>query len=365
MSVLLTLCKLIGFIVSGGFWFYDLIFDQGTHTPEQHRKRRFIGFMLAIGFLFSLLTSGDSLSELLDIVEPKDKKEVSFWADIQAKVNKPNVSQQEMAALYCSYADTYPEGRHVNYAKTECNLSVSSALEPSVKPTPVADAAVAPAEEPAPAPAPTEPRQAFEPEMVQLPNGKWMGKYEVTIGEYMACVDDSGCKNPEWLEEGSEYNINTGSNDFYKKVGMLLNNKHYPITGVSWNDTQAYINWLNGKTKKTYRLPTEEEWFTACQAGKTTEYCGSNNLDEVAWYNGNSGNTTHPVGQKTANAWGLKDMSGNVWEWTNSVYEGEANSRVVRGGSWDIIPVGLRSAYRHGIGASFRSSSLGFRLLQD
>ena len=84
---------------------------------------------------------------------------------------------------------------------------------------------------------------------------------------------------------------------------------------MSWEDTQEFIRKLNQKTGKSYRLPKEAEWEYACKGGQETEYCGSNNIDEVAWYGnygsagGNSNQTTHPVGQKQANAFGLYDMT--------------------------------------------------------
>jgi formylglycine-generating enzyme required for sulfatase activity len=142
---------------------------------------------------------------------------------------------------------------------------------------------------------------------------------------------------------------------------MSLENKRHPMTGVSWDDTQKYITWLNEKTGKTYRLPTEEEWFSACQAGKTTKYCGGENIDLVAWHYGNSGATTHEVGQKAKNEWGLYDMSGNVGEWTNSSYIAINSKmiRVVRGWSW--VDVDESSVMRFGTPDN-RFYHIGFRL---
>lgn len=211
-----------------------------------------------------------------------------------------------------------------------------------------------------------ESRQPFEPETVKLPNGKWMGKYEVTIGEYMQCVYESDCRNPSWLQKGYEFNINTGMyGDVYRKVGMSLDNKRHPVTGVSWGDAQKYSAWLNKKTNKKYSLPTEEEWFTACQAGQRTKYCGSNNANEVAWYGKNSDGKIHPVGQKKANNWGLYDMSGNVAEWTNSFYGAYKSPKAVHGGSWvyDDKPKGLLlSVNRLWLSAIYCSNSHGFRV---
>lgn len=100
--------------------------------------------------------------------------------------------------------------------------------------------------------------------------------------------------------------------------------ENHPVENVSWNDVQLFIAKLNELDDKyIYALPTEEEWEYAARGGhdmKDYKYAGSNNLDEVGWYYSNSNGKTHPVGQKLPNSIGLYDMSGNVWEWTSSVY---------------------------------------------
>jgi len=135
-----------------------------------------------------------------------------------------------------------------------------------------------------------------------------------------------------------------------------------PVEGVSWDDIQLFIKKLNIRTGKSYRLPTEQEWEYACLAGAQTEYCGSDNLEAVGWYDYNSGGKTHRVSAKQSNAWGLYDMTGNVWEWTDSCSSSGCAYRVVRGGSISNEILGTRAgAWRSDI-ASLRRSDYGFRL---
>ena len=133
-----------------------------------------------------------------------------------------------------------------------------------------------------------------------------------------------------------------------------------PVDKVSWNDAQAYIRKLNAKTGKRYRLPSEAEWEYACRAGGRQEYCGSDSLDSVGWYYKNSGSGIRPVAGKQPNAFGLYDMSGNVWEWVEDSYHGDYNgaptdgsawqgdgaTRVLRGGSQNSGPQFVRAAHR-------------------
>ncbi|TCV90648.1 SUMF1/EgtB/PvdO family nonheme iron enzyme [Sulfurirhabdus autotrophica] len=149
-----------------------------------------------------------------------------------------------------------------------------------------------------------------------------------------------------------------------------------PVETISWNDAQAFIQKLNAKTGQHYRLPTEAEWEYACHAGKQHPYCGGDYLDSVAWFDENSPTTTQPVGRKQANAFGLFDMSGNVWEWVEdsyhdsykgaptdgSAWSGDGVKRVLRGGSWNSEPQDHSAtyrfwsvpAYRYGYGFGFR-----------
>lgn len=123
-----------------------------------------------------------------------------------------------------------------------------------------------------------------------------IGRYEVTQEEWRAVMDS----NPSCFQGDKR-----------------------PVEGVSWNDCQEFIRKLNEMTGKHFRLPTEAEWEFAARGGNSSQgfkYAGSNNIDFVAWFEGNSGNETHPVGQKQPNELGLYDMSGNVWEWCSDNY---------------------------------------------
>lgn len=151
-----------------------------------------------------------------------------------------------------------------------------------------------------------------------------------------------------------------------------------PVEQVSWDDCQEFICKLNNLTNAHFRLPTEAEWEYAARGGKQSrgfKYAGSNNLGSVAWYNNNSGNETHPVGQKSPNELGLYDMSGNVLEWcqdwfdnysansqTNPMGPSSGPGRVNRGGSWDGYVGWCRSSYRNTSTPSLRLSYLGLRL---
>jgi formylglycine-generating enzyme required for sulfatase activity len=181
------------------------------------------------------------------------------------------------------------------------------------------------------------------PEMVIVPAGSTftqpfaLGKTEVTQGEWKSIMGN----NPSYIP---------GCGD------------NCPVEKVSWNDVKVFIQRLSSKTGKQYRLPSEAEWEYACSAGGQHEYCGSDRVDDVAWYSGNSGRTTHPVGSKQPNAYGLYDMSGNVWEWVEDCYDGNCARRVLRGGSWSDAPQGTRAAYRDWGVPAVRNVDGGFRL---
>ena len=173
-------------------------------------------------------------------------------------------------------------------------------------------------------------------------------------------------------------------------VAVMGNNPSYfkgdnlPVEMVSWDDVQVFLQKLNAKYPPLggkggyYCLPTEAQWEYAARGGKHSkgfEYAGSNNIDEVAWYEDNSNSKTHPVEQKKPNELGLYDMSGNVWEWCQDWYgkypqshvnnpQGAATGsyRVLRGGSWRNFPQDCRVAFRDSYAPAYRDYDLGFRL---
>jgi len=157
-----------------------------------------------------------------------------------------------------------------------------------------------------------------------------------------------------------------------------------PVENVSWDDLQGFIKRLNKKedTDK-YRLPTEAEWEYAARAGTSTRYSFGDDesmLGEYAWYDENSGEKTHPVGEKKPNPWGLYDIHGNVWEWVQdrwhenydgapldgSAWEsGGSGRRIQRGGGWHTSARRCRSANRIGYTPDIRFYNIGVRLVRS
>lgn len=180
--------------------------------------------------------------------------------------------------------------------------------------------------------------QLAEPIMVAIPGKPYeIGQYEVT--------------QEEW------FNIMGSKPSTFATCGNTC-----PVENISFTDISEFLEKLKLKTGKEYRLPTEEEWEYACYAGSRTQFCGSDDVDAVAWYQDNSEGTIHPVGQKEANAYGLHDMSGNAMELTSSCWQGDCSTHTVRGGSWKSSLNLIQADFRRGLETVMRYSLYGFRL---
>ena len=196
---------------------------------------------------------------------------------------------------------------------------------------------------------------------VEITRDFWMGKFEVPQRQYQALM---------------------GSNPSRFKGDDL------PVESVSWNDAVRFCQELTNRERAAgrlpqglvYRLPTEAEWEYAARGGhlaRETTYAGSDDLDSVAWYEGNSNSRTQRVGTKAPNGLGLHDMSGNVWEWVHDLYQGNysglsttdpsgpssGSARVFRGGSWTFSATDCRVACRSNWPQSLTYFDLGFRVV--
>jgi formylglycine-generating enzyme required for sulfatase activity len=192
------------------------------------------------------------------------------------------------------------------------------------------------------------------PVNVSISKGFWMSKTQVTQLQWAAIMGD----NPS----------------HFKGVNL-------PVEEVSWYKAQDFIQQLNGKDNisdgRAIGLPTEAQWEYAARAGDTGLYSGGGNIEDLAWYNKNSCNSTHRVGAKIPNAWGLHDMSGNVMEWCNDWYSDKliggidplgptsGSHRVSRGGDWSLESHDCCVAKRYSYSPHVSYSTLGFRVVRN
>jgi len=220
---------------------------------------------------------------------------------------------------------------------------------------------------------------------VRITKPFWLGRYEVTRGQFRRFVDERGYRTE------AERDGKGGAGEFRGKrkldprfvwngdLGFEQTDDH-PVILVSWNDATAFCAWLSEKEGEKSHLPTEAQWEYACRAGSTTMWHFGDEvsaLGEYARFGPRTGEGTHPVGQKKPNPWGLYDMHGNVWElcqdwWGDWYYAtsprddpqgpSEGLDRVHRGGCWLHPPALCRSASRSICGLDHRTTDCGFRV---
>ncbi len=205
-----------------------------------------------------------------------------------------------------------------------------------------------------------------------------LGKYEVTFDEWGACVADNACK---------------------QVADETWGRGRRPVINIDFAQANAYVKWLSAKTGKTYALPSEAQWEYAARAGANQETywekdkarsCEHANIfdpitrsklafDWAAFPCDDKFAETAPVGSFAANAFGLHDMLGNVWEWVADCYrpsykgaptDGSAviadtcMKQLSRGGSWNIFPAWVRTGYRYGLQGGLRANNLGLRVMR-
>ena len=224
-----------------------------------------------------------------------------------------------------------------------------------------------------------------------------IGRYEVTVSEFGRFVEETGYSAGSscWTYEDGKPEDRADRGWRYPGFGQ---GGSHPVACVSWDDAQAYVAWLSEQTGKAYRLPSESEWEYAARAGTATaRHWGEGESGQCRHANGADPSVkerysnwpvpvsscrdghvhTAPVGSFRANGWGLHDMLGNAWEWTEDCWNGSyagapsdgsawghgnCAERVLRGGSWDLDPSTLRAAYRNRKSTGIRLHGNGFRV---
>ena len=313
------------------------------------------------------------------VVAARLQQETTYWESIEDSTNP---------ADWEWYLERWPDGAFVQPARTRL-----AALR---APTPNPSATARPDPDPVPTHADGDEFRDCPscPEMVAIPAGTFrmgsgpdddealdrerprhrvrvgrfaLGRYEVTRREYRAFAEA------------------TGADDSWRDPGFAQDDRH-PVVNVSWRDARAYVQWLSRETGERYRLPSEAEWEYAARGGTTTRrHWGDSSSSQCGYANGTVASCddgmerTAPVGSYAPNAFGLSDVLGNVWEWTDDCWHadyageppddgrawtraGDCGRRVLRGGSWYNLPRSLRSAARPWNLAGTRDAFTGFRV---
>jgi len=233
---------------------------------------------------------------------------------------------------------------------------------------------------------------------VNINNQFWIGKHEVTIGQFLEFLKNVGNSGTEFnlTDVNESINFSASYTPIKKNYAMkrgkgkTWGNKKQPIVGVSWQAAVYFCQWLTLRESKekrlpknyVYRLPTEAEWEYSCRSGSATDYSFGKDepiLLDYAWYRDNSSRKTSTVGKKKPNSWGVYDMHGNVWEWCNDWYDetyitdeindpfgpesSPDNLKVLRGGSFASSPSDLKSSTRYSFRYKGSKKNIGFRIV--
>ncbi len=373
-------------------------------------------------------TAFEVIDLLRELIGEKKRNETTTFAqvvvtpNIQETISKSNTSDVESTLWtevqssntvedYTIYLDTYPKGKYITLAKARIKKLKDDAIAKANEQAQVQEQQLWDTAQN------TNTEKSYNQYLTRYPNGKFTALAKVKLNKFKLQASSKepfqDCPNcPKMINiPGGEFMMGSNESSDEKpihrisipafamgvtevtqgeyKALMGTNPSDFsscgdtcPVEEVSWDDATAYAQKLSTLTGHTYRLPTEAEWEYAARAGTSTKwYCGDDEscVDSIIWYKNNSNSKTHPAAQKRANAFGLYDMSGNVWEWTQDWYTdsyasitndgstnttGEQKYRTLRGGSWDDSPVITRSAFRGSVTPNSRDNDVGFRILR-
>ena len=329
---------------------------------------------------------GDILNVKGNVILPLLKEDYETWVYLTHGSRQMQVTAKNYLPLMIKFADYGVESVEKNRTYVLVLNQMGMSSNPADVSTTASTVSVSPVQVPA------VPSNTISDDVITIPvkDGICIEMVKVEAGTFMMGAT-SEMKNP-YDDEKPVHQV-TLTNDYYMgkyevtqalwQVVMGKNPSYFkgdnlPVNYVRWKDCQRFISKLNSMTGRKFRLPTEAEWEYAARGGKKSrgyQYSGSSNISDVAWYDGNSGDKTHPVGTKQANELGIYDMTGNVWEWCSDWYSSYSSSsqtnptgsdsgsaRVSRGGGWNCNASYCRLSVRFYYTPDFRLDILGLRL---
>ena len=329
---------------------------------------------------------GDILNVKGNVILPLLKEDYETWVYLTHGSRQMQVTAKNYLPLMIKFADYGVESVEKNRTYVLVLNQMGMSSNPADVSTTASTVSVSPVQVPA------VPSNTISDDVITIPvkDGICIEMVKVEAGTFMMGAT-SEMKNP-YDDEKPVHQV-TLTNDYYMgkyevtqalwQVVMGKNPSYFkgdnlPVNYVRWKDCQRFISKLNSMTGRKFRLPTEAEWEYAARGGKKSrgyQYSGSSNISDVAWYDGNSGDKTHPVGTKQANELGIYDMTGNVLEWcqdwygsyysssqTNPTGATSGSRHVNRGGSWAKNVRRSSPSCRYGAIYVDRDLDLGFRL---